>query len=423
MNLKSISINFRLFDESNSPVDNLEVEVQYFDGNTDKWISFAHSTVVNGQLAIKLVPPLPRQVPTLPRQVLLPMQNLWKMLEGKNQPSLRIAVKNNLHQTEKPEILAIAYDRVLNIRTHQLNFNFGEGWLVPGNMLTEIDRFADFILVGAPNKTVSDIANVAKIKRLENELIAVNKLLADKEKKILKLDNIKVEFDSLKAVNKDLKQKLKNITSNNDDLRKKNLDLGNRIKATEDELAGVNIKLNTVLKDNQVITIDRDSLLDRIKDLEKQGSLDERPIALSSFSSKIIDEFEKTDIANQGRSYRLANVSLNLKTVVTKDTNDQLGIQLLPLDKLKEITRDLMSEVHFEFSPGPQKTYESLIVPDLVGLTETAARRILGHLGLQLNPVYQENKKVQGGDSFNQAPEPGSKIMPNDYVTVIFCKK
>lgn len=238
---------------------------------------------------------------------------------------------------------------------------------MPGNMTDDIDKFKDFMLITAPSRHVSNTDNLAQIIKLKGKLEDIGKLLTKKNEEIDELSKIKDAY--------------------------------------------------------KLIKIERDSLLGRIKEIENQGTLDDRPIALSSFSSKIIDEFEKTDIANQGRNYRLANVTLNLKTLVTKDSNDQLGIQLLPWDKVKEINRDMMSEVHMEFSPGPPRTDVSLNVPDLVGLTETAARRVLDHLGLKLNPVYQENDKVQGGDSFMQAPDPGSKIMPNDYITVIFCKK
>jgi beta-lactam-binding protein with PASTA domain len=61
-------------------------------------------------------------------------------------------------------------------------------------------------------------------------------------------------------------------------------------------------------------------------------------------------------------------------------------------------------------------------MPDVIGLTETAVRRILKSIDLRLNPVYQSNPNVVNGDSFKQSPTPGTDIQANQLITVIFSK-
>jgi hypothetical protein len=146
------------------------------------------------------------------------------------------------------------------------------------------------------------------------------------------------------------------------------------------------------------------------------------PVAqpVSSVYASILDEFKKTNELNRDGAYRLANISLNLKTFVEHDAT---GIRMQLVDANNVSNRPLagLSDFKVEIGASTGSGTGTVRLPDLLGLTETAARKIIHSLGLTLKPVYQANLKVSDGQSFKQSPTAG-QVNPGETITLVFSK-
>lgn len=147
-----------------------------------------------------------------------------------------------------------------------------------------------------------------------------------------------------------------------------------------------------------------------------------KPVAqpVSKVYASILDEFKKTNELNKDGAYRLANISLNLKTFVEHDATG-IRMQLVDANKLSSLPSEALSDFRVEIGEGSGSTPGSVRLPDLIGLTETAARKIINSLGLSLKPVYQAKKEVPDGQSFKQSPTAG-EVNPGDTITLVFSK-
>jgi PASTA domain len=151
-------------------------------------------------------------------------------------------------------------------------------------------------------------------------------------------------------------------------------------------------------------------------------AVDYKPIAqpVSRVYSTILDEFKKTSELTKDSSYRLANISLNIKTFMELD-GEGMRMQLVDANKLSGLPTEALSDFRVEIGQNSAATGGTVKVPDLLGLTETAARKILGSMGLTLKPVYQQSKTVPIGQSFKQSPQSG-EVPPGSTITIVFSK-
>ncbi len=112
--------------------------------------------------------------------------------------------------------------------------------------------------------------------------------------------------------------------------------------------------------------------------------------------------------------YRLHSVAFDVKTlpVQAKDKPDFLVTFPQPEDQ--QIQAGQLSSVSLSFEarpPAPQRT--ELIVPDVRGYTELAARRLLGQKGFQAEVLDQASDKSDEVDRvIDQQPKPGSSTGP-----------
>lgn len=153
-----------------------------------------------------------------------------------------------------------------------------------------------------------------------------------------------------------------------------------------------------------------------------QEAVEYKPVAqpVSTVYASILDEFKKTNELNKDGAYRLANISLNLKTFVEHDATG-IRMQLVDANKLSTLPTAALSDFKVEIGEGTSSGSGTVRLPDLLGLTETAARKIVNSLGLTLKPVYQANLKVPDGQSFKQSPTAG-QVNPGETITIVFSK-
>lgn len=145
------------------------------------------------------------------------------------------------------------------------------------------------------------------------------------------------------------------------------------------------------------------------------------PVPIQDLYANLVSEITTAANAADGLPFKLSNISLKLKALVHGD-GESLNASLLTLENSEHVNGDAISELVFDITPVSNRENDSIAVPNLLGLTETAVRKILKNLGLKINPVYQKKDAVVNGDSFRQFPAPGTYIQPNQLVTVIFNK-
>ena len=146
------------------------------------------------------------------------------------------------------------------------------------------------------------------------------------------------------------------------------------------------------------------------------------PVPINELYTNIVSEIVTASDAGIDSPYKLSNISLKLKALIHDDGSGSLSATLLDLENSETVNEGAISELVFDITPVDNRENTSAVMPNCIGLTETAVRRILKNAGLRLNPVYQKKDTVVNGDSFKQSPIQGTGVQPNQLVTVIFSK-
>lgn len=222
----------------------------------------------------------------------------------------------------------------------------------------------------------------------------------------LKADNL-VFQENIKQLNQD---KAFSIASFQKSLNQKDELLVNKEKELKESIAR-----------NAALFAQKEQLQKQVDELGKNIDFENRPISIDNVYKNVVRDFDTASKNNTG-SYQISNLSLKLKTIVGNDANG-LNVQFLSKENLAKINAGALSELIMDLSPAPKPDQSGTgNLPNLIGFTETAVRRILQNYGLRLNPVYQNNPAIVNGDSFKQSPAPKSETTPNQIITVIFSK-
>ena len=137
----------------------------------------------------------------------------------------------------------------------------------------------------------------------------------------------------------------------------------------------------------------------------------------------IVDEVRNASEKLEETPYSLANISLNLKTHVVTD-EEGFKLQLIDAETAKNTSQESFSEVTIDIgTKGPTRGgAEKLVAPNIVGLTETAARQRLKAFGLKMKVIYQTTTTKTVGQAFKQKPAAGDDINKGDTIITIFAK-
>lgn len=267
-----------------------------------------------------------------------------------------------------------------------------------------------------------------KIKRLtpfENKYLDLKKyfdvLNETYKRKIKELEDcsklnkeLKDNYDSLLIEKQDYQEKLEICNSEKKQYEEERIKLNEKIKILEENLSKIEKDLS--IKEDKII-----ELTSTIDVLSKEIEFDMRPMAVSGVYTNIVNEIQLAETLNKS-NFKLANIQLKLKTLVNRD-KEGINLQFLNHQTAKEVNGNSISEVLMDIESSPNRVTELAKLPNLIGFTETAVRRILSNLGLKLNPVYQKTESnIPSGESFKQSPTLDSEIENNQLITVIFSK-
>lgn len=225
---------------------------------------------------------------------------------------------------------------------------------------------------------------------------------------------LKDNYDSLLIEKQDYQEKLEICNSEKKQCEEERIKSNEKIKILEENLSKIEDDLS--IKEDKII-----ELTSTIDELSKEIEFDMRPMPVSGVYTNIINEIQLAETLNKS-NFKLANIQLKLKTLVNRD-KEGVNLQFLNHETAKDVNGNSISEVVMDIESSPNRVTELAKLPNLIGFTETAVRRILSNLGLRLNPVYQKTESnIPSGESFKQSPTLESDIENNQLITVIFSK-
>lgn len=173
---------------------------------------------------------------------------------------------------------------------------------------------------------------------------------------------------------------------------------------------------------------EKQTLQQQIDELSQETVEEEyipKSVSANKLYTDVIDEIKIAKENTVASGFKLSNISLNLKTVAEKDANG-LRFQVIDINNASAINGAAISDIKIDITEDETPVVNELIVPKLIGLTETATRNYLEKFSLRLDPVYQlidtENSTLSEGQAFKQSPEPGTVTTPDTTITVIFAK-
>ncbi len=142
------------------------------------------------------------------------------------------------------------------------------------------------------------------------------------------------------------------------------------------------------------------------------------PVAMARFASSIGEDLHSAQATLAKSSFSIGRFEVNAKALLGNDGTIQLAGKDTTVDTGK------LADVKLEFQPGVEADPSlGIQVPDVAQLTESAARRVLASVGLQLQPSYGPRSLSPDsapGQAMVQTPRAGETAARGAQVLVIF---
>jgi hypothetical protein len=148
----------------------------------------------------------------------------------------------------------------------------------------------------------------------------------------------------------------------------------------------------------------------------RQSVQDGGRVGLDDFSQSLAREVDEasTELIETKSPYQLQSVAFDVKTlpVQVKDQPDFLVTFPQPQDQ--QVQPGQLSTLSLSFQPRPPEPQRTeVIVPDVLGYTELAARRLLSQKGFQAQVLDQATDRSDEVDRvIDQQPKPGTSTGP-----------
>lgn len=429
INIENIQFLGILNDEENKPLSNFSIAIQFFNLQLNQWLFLTTSVEIeNGKFSYLLE--LPDRI-SLTNQTVRVIREVIKM---GGVPSFRLVKK----ESENVFTEVIASDFQVYVKDTLLQIDFGKN-----NLLKET-YFINY-------KTYKKIASVFPVYQFENiisqtqlenndlarELEYLNQKVNENEQQLLNLEdlisqyeieiaeNYKEKYFSLEKNLEVLEKQFEEVSSENSMFLEKLKSLQSEMRLLKTILDRKESELG--IKQEAIQSLEKE-LLAVQTELEEVTvfNVTEEPnkLTASQVYTSIVKDVVKADEELSQSKFKLANVSLNLKTAVEKGPSGTI-LSLVGLNEANDINSDFLSTINIDVVPNVLSvSSKENKLPDLKGLTETAVRRILSEYGLKLDAVYHPTDSTEfiDGQSFKQAPVAGSSYVEGQEVIVIFSK-
>lgn len=447
----NISIQFSalIFDETNKPVNNYSVNVQYFNMATLQWMLLGKPSICKkGKVFFKYN--IPDKIPRTD----ITTTKLKAIIASGSLPMFRLTQTNNRSKIN----YVLSSNTIVEDSNNKkiLHLNFGNLTLLNKKYWIQLKKETSILIASNIDvKTLQGSKEISVPKTstsvLEKKVLASNKKTVALEKTLESIKKEKLltaKSLSLKTseVTKNLKQitalqkestKLKNdfsvvnaslktVTNTNKSLQKTINSNTTLIKSLKkDALAKANKNL---LLEKKITTLEKDkidlkALLDKTK--VERKNFTPKAISANAIYTNIINDVKLADTKTIGSGYQLGAFKINLKTVVEHD-DDGMRFQPIDIKNAAGINGSAISDLQIDIIKNPTTISKNKLTPNVIGLTETAVRKILLDFGLKLDPIYQsidqKTNKLTIGQSFKQQPNAGDEFGISKTVTVIFAK-
>ena len=142
------------------------------------------------------------------------------------------------------------------------------------------------------------------------------------------------------------------------------------------------------------------------------------PVPIANFATSIGTDLHSAQATLASRAFSIGRIEVNARGLLGNDGTLQLQDQGSTVDAAK------LSDVKLEFRPdaGSGATL-GVTVPDVAQLTETAARRVLASVGLQMQASYGPPGLAPdsvAGQTMLQTPRAGETVPRGARVLVVF---
>ncbi|MEM6721255.1 MAG: PASTA domain-containing protein [Bacteroidota bacterium] len=263
--------------------------------------------------------------------------------------------------------------------------------------------------------------NTANI-NLQQEVSAIT---IERDDLLQQVSVISIERDNLQTQVSDLTIEKNNLEQEKVSFLASISQLQNSVQQEKAIVTAKNIEINN--KQQQIIGLEKENQkLARDLAEAQDFSVTDHPNKLSATKvySSIVNDVIKADEELVNSKYKLSNISLNLKTTVEKGPEGTV-FGLLDFESAKTVNSAAISDIKLDIVPSETTaTNEVLTMPNILGLTETAVRKVLLNYGLQLDAVYHatDDDKLVAGQAFKQSPDPDKPVEEGQEVIVIFAK-
>lgn len=461
--LNSIQVNAAFVAQTGKAEKALALALQFFDGGGNGWTSLNTALATEKGVLNQIIKLTTKAVAVV---------RIKELAADGGLPPFRLVIAASL-KAKPIQVVAEAPAMQYNGDTKQVQLQFGNNYALPADLSKAYlyDEVAAIIklyvgLPAAPSAALQEklqkenqqLANnlassndklqtaLAQVEAMKTDMAAIKKELTAKDKLIAKMEaemgkaqkqaseaerllslsaTAMAEKDqTLRAAAVDMEQQALELLQLKEQIIVLNGTIENNvttIRQLNERVQSQNFQLESGNKIMEEQKRQITALEEKLSAMT-QEAVEYKPMAqpVSKVYASILDEFKKTNELNKDGAYRLANISLNLKTFVEHDATG-IRMQLVDANKLSSLPSAALSDFRVEIGEGSGSTPGSVRLPDLIGLTETAARKIINSLGLSLKPVYQAKKDVPDGQSFKQSPTTG-EVNPGDTITLVFSK-
>lgn len=394
MDIRGINLQVKanLKDKEDKTIDNRSLCLEFFDLTNNKWTTFLNElNTADGKLD-KLL-----SLNTLEETNEAVFAMLSKTIEGNTLPSIRLVDRETVGQEWT---VVFSMFPIIHFTGDVLIIDFGNLWLLDNPINRQIEERHPNIefAIGAfprPNEdhTLFSLLQFALVNAGYNS------------------DEFKAQLVPI-GENTELSKRVQELELL---LKEKQNELENQLKKAEE----LNNRVEGLSQENNKL---KEEIAKEEHDKETAGKIVEARPASDVYTT-IVDEVKNASEKLEETPYTLANISLNLKTHVVTDA-DGFKLQLIDAETAKNTQEGTISEVKIDIGTNENQTKgeNKSSTPNIIGLTETAARQRLKSFGLKMKTIYQTSKTKTVGQAFKQKPAPGDDINVGDTVITIFAK-
>jgi hypothetical protein len=427
-NIRNIVVTAKLLDAENKTIDGLPVSLMFLDVTLNRWLLVARlEKIAQGIVNFQL---------NLSKAVLSNTE--LKIVESLDRAALPIfRLNNTFGKAEELEVFTTNFSQSINNTLGRLTIDFGNNWIYPktalgtseagSSPLTGLPFFAARLNTAQTTSSTIDTEKFvsketfqAELGKATTELQGKEAMLNETQKELQNARKQVVERETTIAMYETQIAEIGKMTT---ELQGKEAMLSETQKELQDARVQVQERESTIAAYEAQITALENELEGKTFDDPGKSvvPLSQQTVPIANIVNNLMTDAAAINTQNISNGYKISNLSLNIKGLYTNNDGKEALTFLTP-DETKELTGNPYSEMQLNLVETPATSPGSIVVPRLLGLSETAVIMLLEKQNLKLNPVYQQTSAYPIGQAFKQVPGPGDMFETLDSVTVIFAK-